>query len=72
MSRERRDMRNWTYEEVLKVIKINLEVGGKEYIHLDVEHCDFGNINCIVSWAKDLGYNAYHKEQSETVYVGKK
>ena len=61
---------NWSYDELKKTIEQCFGMEKENYIHLDVEHSDSKNINDIISWAKQLGYEA-EEAPCETVKVWK-
>lgn len=49
---------NWTYTEFRNVIDRAFGSEGLETVSLDVEHSDRRNMDDIIKWSKELGYNA--------------
>lgn len=49
---------NWTYDQFKRVVITALEIEDKQYISLDVEHSDRKNMDDIIFWARENGYQA--------------
>lgn len=49
---------NWTYEQFKRVVITALEIEDEQYVSLDVEHSDRKNMDDIICWAKENGYQA--------------
>lgn len=62
---------NWSYENLVKVLHNTFEVDGKDVVHLDVEHSDRKNMDDLIKWSKELGYEAYEVNM-DTIRVTKK
>lgn len=58
---------NWTYEEFVQY----LEEPNEDVVYFNAEHSDWGNLNAMVQWAKDLGYRAEISPNLEIVKVFK-
>lgn len=61
---------NWTYEQFKKVITKEFLENNSERISLDVEHSDRKNMDDIILWAKEMGYNAFEKNVN-TIVISK-
>ena len=62
---------NWTKEQVERVVKTAFFVENRDTVNLDVEHADWRNIQDIIRWAKENGWDAI-ETPGETVQVSKK
>lgn len=63
---------NWTYTRFVDVIRHDLEEQSKDVVNLDAEHSDVGNMNAMVAWARQLGYDAEISPNREFVRVFKR
>ena len=61
---------NWTYDEFVDVMRTSFVVEKRNSVCLDVEHSDRKNMDDIIRWAKDMGYNAEEKNM-DTIRVWK-
>lgn len=52
---------NWTYEQFKRSVITALEIDGSDYVSLDVSHSDRKNMDDIICWAKELGYQALER-----------
>ena len=62
---------NWTYEQFSNVIHKAFVVEKSHSVCLDVEHSDRKNMDDIVRWAADMGYNAEEKNM-DTIRIWRK
>ena len=61
---------NWTHTDFTNVIHTSFVVEKRESVYLDVEHSDRKNMDDIIRWAKEMGFNAIEKN-SDTIKVWK-
>ena len=52
---------NWTRTEFENVVTKAFDICGEETVTLDVEHSDRKNMDDIISWAKEMGYDAVER-----------
>lgn len=63
---------NWTYDQFKKVVITVLEIEGEQCVSLDVEHSDRKNMNDIIYWAKERGYQAEEMSGGDIIRVRRK
>lgn len=49
---------NWTHDEFLNVMQTSFVVEKRQSVCLDVEHSDRKNMDDIIRWAQEMGYQA--------------
>lgn len=62
---------NWTYEQFIGTVIMSLEIDGDEYVSLDVEHSDRKNIDDIIRWAEEKGYQAEEASGGDVIKIWK-
>ena len=62
---------NWTYEQLCNVIHKVFDIEKSNSVCLDVEHSDRKNMDDIVRWVADMGYNAEEKNM-DTIRIWRK
>lgn len=62
---------NWTHDQFKRVVITALEIEDKQCVSLDVEHSDRKNMNDIIHWAKERGYQAEEASGGDIIRVRK-
>lgn len=61
---------NWTHEEFDNAIEQAFVIEKRSSVCLDVEHSNRRNMDDIIRWAKEAGYNAEEKNM-DTIRIWK-